>query len=241
MPVTPASPAPYAPPSAVLGIVGRHRSRGLPSPIDADVLGRAGISQSLVPRTLQALQALDLIDADGRPTANFENLRLAPENEYKNALAQWLSGAYADVLTFIDPATATEVQVRDAFRTYNPVGQQPRMVTLFITLFAEAGIVPQKEPKAAQSRPRERRAAPPKPERKGGLMFVKTALGNATVGNVQVSMHPALAGLLSSIPQSGKNWTKAQRDLFLNAFGNALDFVVPIGEPPESGDDELAA
>lgn len=144
MPVTIGNPAPYAPASAVLEVVDRYRARGLPSPIGAEVLGRAGIAESLIPRTIQALRTLDLIDDDGKPTATFEGLRLAPEGEYKERLSQWLNNAYADVLTYVDPATADETALRDAFRSYSPVGQQPRMVSLFTALYAAAGSGPGK-------------------------------------------------------------------------------------------------
>src|SRR5688572_6029743 len=118
MAVTPDRPGPYAPAKAVLDIMARYRSRGLPPPIDADVLGRVGIPYSLIPRTLQALQALDLIDETGKPTPTFEGLRLAPEAEYPQRLADWLKGAYADVFAFVDPAKDDPARIRDAFRNY---------------------------------------------------------------------------------------------------------------------------
>lgn len=55
MPVTVDQPAPYAPASAILDLIERHRNKGLPAMVDADALGRAGVSDSLIPRTLQAL------------------------------------------------------------------------------------------------------------------------------------------------------------------------------------------
>src|SRR4051812_46381549 len=113
MAVTAENSAPYAPPSSVLEVINRFR-RGLPAPIDAGVLGRAGISDSLIPRTLQTLQILDLIDDEGRPTQTLEGLRRAPEPEFQNRLAAWLNAAYADVLQFIDPGTADEGAIRDA-------------------------------------------------------------------------------------------------------------------------------
>lgn len=155
MPVTPDASAPYAPASAVLDIVARYRTKGLPAPIDAEVLSRAGVSRSLIARTLYTLQVLDLIDDKGNPTDTLKSLRLAPEAEYKQCLAKWLKSAYADVLQFVDPETADEVSIRDAFRSYDPVGQQPRMVTLFIGLFAAAGIGPEKTFKPRH--PRKRR------------------------------------------------------------------------------------
>lgn len=145
MPVNSATAAPYAPAAAILDVIKRHRTRGLPSPVDSEVLGRAGVPESLLARTLQAMKTLDLLDAEGRPTETFEGLRLAPEAGYVDRLGQWLNGAYADVLKFVDPATASETDLRDAFRSYTPIGQQARMVTLFTGLYAAAGIGPEKE------------------------------------------------------------------------------------------------
>ena len=105
MPVTSDKPAPYAPGSTILEVVDQpSRNRGLPTPITAEVLGRAGIAPTLIPRTLQSLQGLDLIDADGVPTRIFEAIRLAPQTEYRQQLEQWVRGTYADVLTFVDPS-----------------------------------------------------------------------------------------------------------------------------------------
>jgi Family of unknown function (DUF5343) len=95
MPVTSTAPAPYAPASAVIELIRRHRNRGLPTPVNADVLARASISGSLIPRTLQALQTLDLIDDNGTLTAVLEGIRLAPEAEYRQRVADWLRATYA--------------------------------------------------------------------------------------------------------------------------------------------------
>src|SRR5690606_15755196 len=149
MPVTTDQPAPYDPATAILDLIERHRNRGLPPLVDADVLARAGISDSLIPRTLQALKTLDLLTDDGRPSEVFEGIRLAPSGEYQQRLAEWLNAAYADALTFIDPATDDEVAIRDAFRKYIPTGQQSRMVTLFIGLFTAAGVMPPRQKQAA--------------------------------------------------------------------------------------------
>lgn len=138
MPVTANAPAPYAPTTAIVGLIERHRQKGLPSPVNEDILGRAGISGSLISRTLQALATLDLIDEQGRPTPTMEGLRLTPEAEYKQRLEDWLRSAYADVLAFVDPATEEDVRIHDAFRSYKPAGQRARMVTLFMGLFAAA-------------------------------------------------------------------------------------------------------
>ncbi|MEI9992066.1 MAG: DUF5343 domain-containing protein [Rhizomicrobium sp.] len=225
MAVTADRSGPYAPPSAVLEIITRYRSRGLGTPITADVLGRVGITESLRPRTLYALQALDLIDESGAPTPTLESLRLAPQGEYQKRLAEWLNGAYADVLTIIDPATATDTQVRDAFRSYNPLGQQDRMVTLFCGLYAAAGIRPEKSPAprtTPTAKPRGRAVSTP------AIKSSSFVAAGREKSHIQSNMPPALAGLMASIPQDGKGWTKATRDKFVALFGATLDFSIPI-------------
>lgn len=225
MAVTTASAAPYAPPSAVLEVVARYRNRGLSTPITGEVLARAGVSESLVPRTLQALQILDLVNDKGMPTDTLEGLRKAPEQEFKARLADWLNGAYADVLKFIDPATASETDIRDAFRYYNPIGQQPRMVTLFMGLYAAAGIGPERQvaaprPNARTSQPRPRVAqGKPTPPRYEPRSNPKRQAGG---------LPPALAGLLDSLPDPEEGWTLDERDKFYDTFGTVLDFCIPI-------------
>lgn len=238
MPVTAATTAPYAPAPGILGLVGRHRSKGLPSPVDSDVLTRAGISASLIPRTLQALHTLDLLNEDGSPSAILEGLRLAPEAEYQQRMAEWLNAAYADALAFVDPADATEVQIRDAFRSYKPVGQQDRMVSLFMGLFAAAGVMPEREKQKVVAR---KVTVPSKPAVRSAPT-VKVTSGETRAhfqAQAQPGMPPALAGLLASLPKDGDGWTQERRDKFVATFGAVVDFCFPIVQPTtvnENGD-----
>lgn len=231
MPVTQDKPAPYAPSSTVLEVINRYRDRGLPKPIDGDVLTRAGISQTVIPRTLQALQLLDLIDAEGVPTDTFESIRKAPEVEYQQRLREWLNSAYADVIQYVDPQTDDETKVRDAFRSYNPVGQQSRMVSLFMNLYAAAGVRSTAAPKA--SAPRAPRATPPAVNRVKST--VRKPLGNKNSG-MSGELPPALTGLLSDLPQNGEGWTQARRDKFMGAFAVMLDYSFPIVENEQASE-----
>lgn len=224
MPVTADQPGPYAPASAVIGLVERHRNKGLPSPVDAEVLGRAGISPSLIPRTMQSLMALDLLTEDGRPSEALEGLRLAPESEYKQRLAEWLTGAYADALQFVDPATDDEIKVRDAFRSYKPVGQQSRMVSLFMALFAYAGIAPDRvrppAPRTKAVSPKQRVTTPQNKREQGGGGITQTPI---------TDLPPALAGMIASLATEGPQWSAERRDEFVKAFRGLMDFCFPPG------------
>lgn len=237
MAVTATSSAPYAPPSAIMEVVNRFR-RGLPAPITGEVLGRAGISDSLIPRTLQALQTLDLITDEGAATPTLEGLRRAPEPEFQKRLAEWLNTAYADVLSYIDPATADEGAIRDAFRNYNPVGQQPRMVTLYIGLYTAAGVRSSETSQAT----RAPRATSPKPRARG--MISKSGSGGRTTSHVKPStsqningVPQPIAGLLSSLPDEGSGWTQEKRDKFMTTFGTVVDFCFPIVDNDEDADE----
>lgn len=158
--------APYAPGETVWGVMERYRSVGLTTPIDATVLQRAGVSDSLVPRTLAALRMLDLLDDEGNPTDQFSRLKNAPTPEYPERLAEWLRAVYQPVFQYVDPSSAPSSQVEDAFRGYEPSGQRGRMVTLFLSLCEKAGIVesPPSLRMARTPRPKNSRVVPkPKP------------------------------------------------------------------------------
>jgi len=231
----------------VLTLVEKHRSRGLPTPIDAAVLERAGIPVSLIPRTLQALQTLDLITENGSPTEVLEGLRLAPEAEYKKRLAEWLTDTYADALQFVDPATASETDIRDAFRKYQPTGQQSRMVSLFIGLFTAAGVMPprQQAPRKPGNGGVARVATPTVRARKPSSPPPPRYPGGGETGQVHiVGLPPALSGLLQSLPASGQGWTQERRNAFVATFEAVIDFCFPIRaeepvQPPASEFDEL--
>lgn len=251
MPVTVDQPAPYAPASAIMDLVSRHRAKGLQAPVDADVLARCGISDSLIPRTLQALKVLDLINPEGHPTEVLEGIRLAPESEYQARLTDWLTAAYADALAYVDPSTADEITIRDAFRKYVPTGQQSRMVTLFMGLFTAAGVMPERQrattPRKALSngsalKPRPARATPAP----ASQARIQAATGSMRRQQVDggTALPPALSGLLASLPPSGAGWTKELRDKFMAAFPVILDFCYPIraeedAARPSISDDEL--
>ena len=225
MAVTQDKPAPYAPASAILEIIQTHRRKGLTS-FTADVLQRVGVSDSLIPRTQHALQSLDLVDEKGKPTPVLEGLRLAAESELKDRLSEWLKVAYADVLTVVDP-TDEETRIRDAFRTYNPVGQQPRMSSLFLGLAAAAGMAGDKSA-PSQRRPRQAFAPIRKPPREvengfsASVKAVKSVAGGGSGGQPQLPL--PLAGLLSSLPPEGGSWTRARRDKFIETFEAVIDF-----------------
>ena len=226
--------APYVAPGVFIPLLERNREKGLPNPLTPEQLQRLGVSDSLVPRTLQAFKTLDLIGEDGRHAELLENFRRAPEADYQTMMAEWLRGVYAHVLDVVDPANADDTAIRDAFRLYNPISMQPRMITLFTALFEAAGIrtvAPKAPPakRASQATATVRVARPvvkPAPPR-----LAPRASGERTHGVLPMrleGMHPALVGLLSSLPAPECGWTREERGRFMTAFDVVLDFAIPI-------------
>lgn len=236
MPVSVDLPVPYAPASAILELIERHRNKGLPPIVDADVLARAGVSDSLIPRTLQAMKTLDLLTDDGRPSKVFEGIRLAPSAEYQQRMAEWLKSAYADALNFVDPTTDDEVTIRDAFRKYTPTGQQPRMVSLFIGLFTAAGVMQQRQKASSSQSPTKHRQVISKSGRMLPVKLVRSRNEqNTDIRQVPAlpksEVPPALAGLLATLPMESGVWTQERRDKFVATFSAVLDYTFSIGEP----------
>jgi hypothetical protein len=243
MAVTADKPAPYATARSIIDLIERYRERGLATPVNMDVLARAGVPPSLIPRTLQALKTLDLIDESGQPTQTFEGIRLASEDEFKTRLGDWLKGAYADVFSFVDPTKDDETRIRDAFRTYQPVAQQPRMVSLFQGLCAAAGLLPaiaiHKSARlteasiAAEPRLRGARAT----ARRIVKDHITTPRNNSLASG---NLPPALAGLLASLPTTDDGWTGEEREKFLKTFEAVLDFCIPVVGDGEDAADEAS-
>ena len=132
----------------------------------------------------------------------------------------WLPDLYD--LDDEDPAQDSAEDVRDAFRTYEPRGQQARMVTLFRTLCAEAGIISvAANGSAAVPRRRQIRRVQPRQTTPRS----RSAERRQGVEGLPVE----LAGLLNGLPPS-RRWTQQRRDDFVKTFEAVLDFCIKIGE-----------
>lgn len=139
--------APYAPASQVLKAIGHYRDKGAQQ-FSKELLMRLGMPGAYANRTLSALKLLDLVDEEGTPTAAFTELQRAGESEYRPRLEQVVRTAYSEVFQVADPATDSAQAIEDAFRFYEPRAQREKMVTLFLALCEEAGIIgPDKAPR----------------------------------------------------------------------------------------------
>lgn len=234
MPVRSDTPAPYAPPATVLAVISGFRDRGLATPFTPEVLLRAGVSDSLVQRTINSLEGLDLIDEGGNPTAQLEGLRRAKTDEFKARLEEVVRSAYAEVFQFTDPAKDDATRVADAFRSYQPIGQRGRMVTLFMGLCEAAGIVPEGVTKRAPTANGQYRQAkfvrPP-------VLLKRRSQSDEPTSAQTHPMKPGsipvpIQGILAKLPAEGTSWTHADRTKFLAIFTAVLDYVFPTSDAP---------
>ncbi|MGA3057879.1 MAG: DUF5343 domain-containing protein [Candidatus Limnocylindrales bacterium] len=132
--------APYAPPSAVLGVIRHYRKMDVPEKVTLTNLRQVGVTETLAPRTLAALRFLGLADEDGVTTDRFRAIRFAKDNEYQQTLVDILNESYHEVFAHVDLATAGDRELGNAFIPYSPGGQRERMITLFLALCQEAGM-----------------------------------------------------------------------------------------------------
>ena len=234
MPLQTGGPAPYAPPATVLELITAFRNRGIPTPFTKDVLSRAGVPNSLVPRTLQALRLLDLVTDAGEPTPAMEGLRRASTEEFPDRLGDVVRAAYGEMFQFLDPDTMTADNVLDQFRHYEPIGQIRRMTTLFMGLCEAAGIVEEgvtKMPPKAK-KPKKSRSGPPKAKPKAKAGSENEERQEHGWGTALATGIPApIAGLLTALPP--ESWTKAERDQFLATFTAVLDFTIKVIDKKE--------
>ncbi|MCH8009446.1 MAG: DUF5343 domain-containing protein [Chloroflexi bacterium] len=228
--------APYAPVNNVLTVLRRLREHGLPEALSFGSLERIGIPAGNAPRTLAALRFLGLVDEEGQRKPAFERLARAKSEEYNEALADIVRAAYAAVFGIVDPEETSDIEVADAFRGFEPQRQRDKMITLFMGLCREAGIVT--SGRAPEARPRRRQrqngegSDQPKPQPRQQRRRRDPSLSEEQEPPVAGPDLRLLSGLMQQLPKDGK-WTQERRDRWLQAMAANVDVIVQLAEPEE--------
>lgn len=202
----------YAPASAVKLFMDKMRQGTISGPIDRDLLKRIGVKDSLTKRTLSTLRTLDLVDADGRPSAACQTLINARPDQYQESLAQFVRQAYEPVFQVLDPATATGEALTNAFWGYEPRGQIDTMIRLFLALCEEAGIVAEKP--VLESRPRKTATPAATPSSNGGGTQTKPPTGPRSTEGYSQTVDLGVGAILTiNVTGNPLTFSKAERDL----------------------------
>ena len=221
--------APYAPVKNVRDAIIRRRDRGLPNPVTPETLQSIGIPAGNTPRTLQALKFLTLLDDEGQQTPTMEQLARASESEYQQVLVGIVQNAYQRVFAIVDPAQDNGTAISDAFRQFEPSAQREKMVTLFMGLCAEAGIVD------SSARPRRSQDA-----RRQNAVQRRTRTRSSEVTSDHEDTNPVemthpqngvdyrlISAIVSQLPHQG-TWTEPRRERWLGALTAAVDLMVEV-------------
>ncbi|MYI86507.1 MAG: hypothetical protein F4081_06925 [Dehalococcoidia bacterium] len=129
----------------ILSVIRRYRLRDFPRRFSPDDLHHVGIPFIDVDRTMHALKLLDLLTPNETPTERFQTIQeVESEEDYHAALEQLLRDVYEPIFELVpDPANASDMKMRSAFREYEPPEERERMLALFRALCAEAGMIDQ--------------------------------------------------------------------------------------------------
>lgn len=231
---------PYAPPSNVLAVLHRLRSRNLPERIDAEFLRDASVSEGTIHRVAFALRFLGLVEND-MPTKASRDIVTSTDEEYREILGGLIRNAYAEVFQIVDPAQDSAERITNFFRRYTPASQRERMVNLFLGLCREAGIETLDAPRKRSTNdgPRPKRRQPSRTTRNiasKAEQAIKTEVGSPP------SIPPALEMLVRSLPPEGVPMSAARRKQWIGMAEAALAYVYPEetdgGVELESDDEE---
>lgn len=230
---------PYGPPSNVVAVLRRLRSRNLPDYVDAEYLRDAGVSEGTVGRALFGLRFLGLITEENEPTQALRSIHTATDEEYQSILGGLIRDAYAEVFNVLDPAEDGQERILNVFRRYNPASQRSRMVIFFLGMCREAGI-PTLDVLRQRSmqQPRVTSRAPvtqpvSRTQRRQPSQQVPLSSGGTGAGGG----NPALTGLLWSLPAEGEPLSDERLDEWLKVVRVTLRFLYP--KPSESQNKEV--
>lgn len=239
MPLTPNGPAPYAPPVSVISAVAHHRDRELPTPVTTGVIARVLDSgEALASRVMTALRLLDLIDKEGVIQPAFDEMaRATSQEDFRARFADVVRSAYADVLRYIDPATADIGRIEGQFRNYTPRGQVARQAALFRGLCVFTGIIARDPEHDAKAAPSRSKATVKLPQAAKAKQVVKTPVQPPPpplLTNGNAAQHPLVQGILLALPQPGTEWSLAERTAWTDAA--LANFRLIYKLPPPEGE-----
>lgn len=155
--------------------------------------------------------------------------------------------AYGRILQIVNPAEDSNTAIEDAFRGYDPAGQRPGMVSLFLALCREAGIM---AGGAVERRPRSRKSAQGSTASNLKAFAANSSTAQAkssasddpalsasdSSGSGELADYRLLVHMISQLPRHGR-WTQDRRDRWIQAMSANVDLLIEIEEAGARGPD----
>lgn len=227
---------PYAPPSSVIEVLHRLRSRNVPQAIDSDYLRSAGFSTAIASRILQALEFLGLINEAGQPQDSLRSLARSSDQDYKQLLDGIVRNAYSEVLEVVDLTQDTQDQIVSAFRRYEPGSQHYRMAILFLGLGREAGIPVLDEPRKREvQRAKARLSATGSMRARATVSRQRAAPGDADASVAPAQASAVLWGYFKRLPKPGSVFTPREREAWIEGMRGAFGLEYQEAEEQPKG------
>jgi hypothetical protein len=232
-------PPPYASYIGFHRVLEKLREDGheLPDQIDRTVLNTlSGSAQSSM---LKALEALRLIDSAGKPTKALRDLvaQQRGTDGFRAVLRPIVEKAYAFLFNAsINLKTATTNQVQNAFRAQEISGSTvSKCIAFFLAAAKDAGIEVSKyvrTPPMADVTIKKRGSV------RNSNAEAKEDSEDIDIDQQQVELfpftsdlHPALQGVLKTLPAPGEPLNEKERRRFMTAF----EAVLALAHPAEDG------
>ncbi|HVQ57376.1 MAG TPA: hypothetical protein VMS60_00575 [Solirubrobacterales bacterium] len=230
-------PPPYFAFKTLTNTITKMEEVGPPNRIDRYFLsGMSGAGQT---QFIAGLKSLGLIDENTAVQPPFVEIVSKP-GQRPALIGQLLHERYPEAVE-LGKTNATTGELLEVFQQYGVQGDTARKAIAFYLKAAEyAGDIPLspnfKTPSARPSGNGSKR----RPKKAQNQDAPATPIVN---DGIPSGLHPALAGLLKTIPKEGQTWTQLEYERFNAAFEPVLAIAAPVSDEqtsdPDNGDGDL--
>jgi hypothetical protein len=206
----------------------------LPRPVDSTTWLKMKFSGSTTSALKSTLIFLGLLTEENMPTEELEELAKTDKENRGTIYGHILDRAYAKIFTKLDLERATTGQLKTEFKNLGADGQVgQKAMSFFLAMAKDAGKkmhshLTTRQPRSSSGI--KKQTTKHTDEQDNSQTHKDSNEDNSAkfLESPLPTVHPAIAGLLQVLPQSGKDWTEAEKAKFKTAFEALLDVVYPV-------------